>query len=143
MTSERPILAASTAVFRDGRVLLARRGRAPLVGVWSLPGGKVELGETLVEAALRELKEETGVEAAIVAFNRYVEVIDRAPDGTVRAHFVIASFAGRWLAGEGETTPEAEALLWAAPSALAGMNTTPELHDVVASAARLTLLARA
>ena len=95
----RPILAASIAVFRDGRVLLARRGRAPMAGVYSLPGGAVEVGETLREAALRELKEEVGVEADILAFVDHVEPIAREGDG-VRAHFVVAAFVGRWRRGE-------------------------------------------
>ena len=65
----RPILAVSLAVFREGRVLVARRARAPLKGLYSLPGGVVEIGETLHEAALRELDEEVGLEARIVAFS--------------------------------------------------------------------------
>ena len=69
----RPILAVSLAVFRDGRVLIARRGRAPLKGLYSLPGGVVEIGETLREAALRELPRKSASSAEIVAFNDHVE----------------------------------------------------------------------
>ena len=71
----RPILAASIAVFRRGRVLIARRARAPLLGLYSLPGGVVELGETLREAALRELKEEVGLDAEVTGFLDHVEPI--------------------------------------------------------------------
>ena len=71
----RPILAASVAVFRDGRVLIARRARSPLRGLYSLPGGAVEVGETLRQAALRELAEEVGVAADILAFVDHVEPI--------------------------------------------------------------------
>ncbi len=91
----RPILAVSVAVFRQGRVLVGRRARPPMAGRFSLPGGVVEIGETLIEAALRELYEEVGVEAEIVGFNRHIEPIVREGD-RVRAHFVIASFVGRW-----------------------------------------------
>src|SRR5579862_8338752 len=90
-----PLLAVSTAVFRDGRVLVARRAREPLRGRYSLPGGLVEIGETLREAALRELREEVGVEALIVAFNGHLEPIIRDDRG-VRSHYVIASFVARW-----------------------------------------------
>ncbi len=81
----RPILAVSAAVFREGRVLVARRARAPMVGRFSLPGGVVEVGETLEEALARELEEEVGVEAEIVAFNRHVEPIERERDQCAHA----------------------------------------------------------
>src|SRR5208337_4306887 len=85
----RPILAVSVAVFRAGLALVGRRAREPMIGRFSLPGGVVEIGETLAQAVARELYEEVGVEAEIVAFNRHVEPIVR--DGErVRAHFVIA-----------------------------------------------------
>jgi 8-oxo-dGTP diphosphatase len=74
---ERPILAASVAVFRDGRVLLAARTAPPYDQVFSLPGGLVEPGESLEQAALRELTEETGVTAGIVGFAGHVEIIER------------------------------------------------------------------
>ncbi len=90
----RPILAVSAAVFRKGRVLIVRRARAPLLGHFSLPGGGVEVGETLAAALARELIEEVSVEAEIIAFNRHVEAI--IPEGDrVRAHFVVASFVAR------------------------------------------------
>jgi 8-oxo-dGTP diphosphatase len=69
----RPILAVSAAVFREGRALIVRRARAPLVGHFSLPGGVVEVGETLAAALARELMEEIGIEAEIIALNRHVE----------------------------------------------------------------------
>ncbi len=132
----RPILAASIAVFRQGRVLIARRASEPMVGRFSLPGGVVEVGETLAEAALRELNEETGVEAEIIAFNRHVEVIDRVGD-RVRAHFVIASFVGRWVGGEGRVSDEVDAIRWIEPTALADTPATPQLAELLKSAARL------
>jgi 8-oxo-dGTP diphosphatase len=132
----RPIVAASVAVFREGRVLIARRARGPWVGAYSLPGGGVEVGETLREAALRELAEEVGVEAEIFAFVDHVEPIVRA-DGRVREHYVIAVFAARWRSGEAKTGPEADAVAWIAPEEIGRWPTTPELPTIIAKAARL------
>lgn len=132
----RPILAASIAVFRDGRVLLAERVNPPAADCFSLPGGLVEPGETLQAAALRELMEETGVTARILGFNDHVEVIERDPDGRFARHFVVCSFVGEWVAGEGSTGPEARRVLWAAPGDVDGLATTPDLGRVLRSALR-------
>ncbi|WP_342360071.1 NUDIX hydrolase [Terrarubrum flagellatum] len=135
-SSTRPVIAASIAVFRDdGRVLLAMRGQPPLAELWSLPGGKVELGETLAEAALRELKEEVGVEADLVGFNDHVEFIARDQDGAVKAHFVIASFVGRWRAGEAQPGPEARAVKWVDPFDPGDLKMTDGLPRILRQAA--------
>jgi 8-oxo-dGTP diphosphatase len=132
----RPILAVSAAVFREGRVLIVRRARAPLIGHLSLPGGVVEVGETLATALARELMEEVSVEAKIVAFNRHVEAI--IPEGDrVRAHFVIASFVARWTRGEPRLSDEVDAIDWIDPVASLPSPTTPELLDVLTSAAQI------
>jgi ADP-ribose pyrophosphatase YjhB (NUDIX family) len=134
----RPIVAVSTAVFRDGRALLARRARAPWPGAFSLPGGVVEVGETLTQAAARELMEEVAVEAEDYRFVRHVEPIHR--EGTrVRAHFVICVFAARWRRGEPALSDEVDAVDWVDPYALGDRLTTPELPEIVARAAGLLL----
>jgi 8-oxo-dGTP diphosphatase len=132
----RPILAVSSAVFRDGLVLIARRARAPWRGAFSLPGGVVEIGETLEEAAKRELREEVGVEAEITGFVRHVQPIQREGD-QVRAHFVIVVLRGRWLSGEPRLSEEVEEIAWIDPMALGDRPTTPELPDILARAAAL------
>ena len=133
----RPFLAASVAVFRDGQVLLAERAVPPGARCFSLPGGLVEPGETLREAALRELREETGVEAEIVGFNDHVEVIERDAEGRVAAHFVVASFVGRWTGGEASTGAEALTTLWVTPDGVAGLRTTPQLPAILLRAAAI------
>jgi 8-oxo-dGTP diphosphatase len=132
----RPVLAVSAALFRQGRVLIVRRARAPLIGHFSLPGGGVEIGETLAAALARELLEEVGVEAEIVGFNRHVEAI--AYEGErVRTHFVIASFVARWISGEPRLSDEVDVVDWIDPAGPLPSPTTPELGEVLASAARI------
>jgi 8-oxo-dGTP diphosphatase len=131
----RPILAVSAAVFREGRVLIVRRARAPLIGHFSLPGGVVEIGETLAEAVARELMEEVGVSARIVGFNQHVEAIAHEGD-RIRTHFVIASFVARWTGGEARVSDEVDRADWIDPTAPPSPP-TPGLADILASAARI------
>jgi 8-oxo-dGTP diphosphatase len=138
----RPILAASVAVIRDRRVLLAMRTKKPAEGLFSLPGGRVELGETLEEAALRELSEEVAVTASIVGFNDHMEVIERSNDGAVAHHFVIASFVARWVSGNGEPGPEARRVLWATLDEISGLRTTRGLQRIAARAFKVFSLAQ-
>ena len=132
----RPILAASVAVFRQGRVMIGRRARAPLAGYYSLPGGGVEAGETLREAALRELFEEVGLEADIIGFIDHVEPI--AFEGArVRTHFVIAAFAARWRSGQARVGEEIDDFAWIEPGRIGEFLTTPELPRLIAEASLL------
>jgi 8-oxo-dGTP diphosphatase len=135
----RPILAVSAAVFRDGRVLIVRRARAPMIGHFSLPGGVVEAGETLAAAMARELEEEVGVSARIIAFSRHVEAIAHEGD-RVRTHFVIASFIARWTAGEARVSDEVDAIDWIDPDGATPSPTTPGLSEILANAARIERL---
>lgn len=130
----RPVLGASVAVFRDSHVLLASRGKPPYEGVFSLPGGGVEIGERLGEAALRELREETGVEARLIGFVAPVEVIERDPTGRVMHHIVIAAHAARWVSGEPRTGPEAREIRWVRETEITALPTTPGLLPILTQA---------
>ena len=130
----RPYVAASVAVLRHGRVLVAARGRGVMVGHYSLPGGLVEPGETLAEAALRELREEVGVEAEVIGFLDHVEVIQRDEDSRVRHHFVICAHAARWVSGEPRASDEALDVRWVTDVELADLPTTPGLAGVLQKA---------
>jgi len=134
---DRPLLAASAAVIRGGRVLLAARGREPMRGVFTLPGGLVEPGETLAEAARREVLEETGLSVEIAGLAGYQEVIARDDGGRIARHFVICAFAAHWRGGEPVPTEEAPAFRWADPLTLDDLTVTEGLHAIVAKALAL------
>jgi len=131
----RPVLCASAATFRSGKLLLARRTKPPFL--WSLPGGAVEWGETLEAAALRELREETGVEAEAAGYAGHCEVMLRNEKENVFDHFVILAFAARWRAGEAKTGPEASAVEWVEPARLGDYEITEGLVPIVEAARRL------
>lgn len=133
----RPYLAVSAAIFRDGRVLIVRRARPPAHGVYTLPGGGVELGETLEEAVVREVREETALEVEPVALAGYRQAIIHDAAGGVERHFVILPFAARWLSGEVTLNEELAEAHWLEPTALSGsgLQTTEGLWLIVHAAA--------
>ena len=127
----RPFLAASVAVFRDGKVL-ARLARQAAVGGPVLPAGRqVETGETLEQAALRELDEEVGVSATLTGLVAPFEVIERDADGRVKHHIVIAAYAARWVSGEPRTGPEAREIRWVTEPDIESLPTTPGLAGIL------------
>ena len=130
----RPFLAVSAAIYREGRILLVRRARAPGRDLFSLPGGVVEAGETLAEAVAREVLEETGLTVEPVRLAGHREVIVRDADGRGERHFVILAFACRWRAGEAAPSDEVAEARWVAPDEIAGLATTGGLADIIAAA---------
>jgi ADP-ribose pyrophosphatase YjhB (NUDIX family) len=137
----RPYLAVSAAIFRDSRVLIVRRGRAPARGLYTLPGGGVELGETLEQAVVREVREETGLAVTPLALVGFREAIGRDAAGRIERHFVILPFAARWIAGEIALNEELAEAQWRTPDELGGLKTTDGLAEIVAAAAeRIALL---
>ena len=131
----RPVLGVSTAVFRDGRVLIVRRGKGAYRDLWSLPGGHVEFGEPLAVAAAREVLEETGLEVEITGFVDFLEIL---PGPAVSRHFVLAVFRGEARAGEPVARDDAADARFEDPDALARIPTTPGLADIVRRAAAST-----
>jgi ADP-ribose pyrophosphatase YjhB (NUDIX family) len=133
-TPSHPQLAVSAAIFRDGKILLVRRARSPAKGLYSLPGGRVEFGETLHAALHREVDEETGLKIEIVDLAGWREVV---PGATGSGHYLIMSFAARWSSGEPVLNDELDDFRWLAPDALGEINITAGLQDVIRSARRL------
>jgi 8-oxo-dGTP diphosphatase len=131
---QRPILAVSAAILRDGKVLVVRRARTPALDLYTLPGGAVEAGETLQVAVIREVREETKLEIEPVALAGHREVIMRDAQGHVERHFVILSFAARWLSGEPVLNEELSDARWLAPAEIKNLKTTQGLAEIVAAA---------
>jgi ADP-ribose pyrophosphatase YjhB (NUDIX family) len=130
----RPQIAVSAAIFRDGRVLLVRRARSPAKGFYSLPGGRVEFGESLHAALHREVAEETALTIEIIELAGWREVLPTAAGG---GHYLIMSFAARWLAGEPVLNDELDDFSWRMPDAWGDLRTTEGLPGIVQSARRL------
>jgi ADP-ribose pyrophosphatase YjhB (NUDIX family) len=131
---DRPFLAVSAAIFRDGNVLLVRRARPVAAPVYTLPGGVVEAGETLHEAVRREVLEETGLTIEPVALAGHREFIVRDEASRVARHFIILAFASRWLSGDPLLNEELAEWRWAQPQTVAGLKTTEGLAEIVMQA---------
>jgi 8-oxo-dGTP diphosphatase len=109
---DRPIVGVGAVIVDNGRALLVRRGTEPLKGEWSIPGGVVELGETLREAAAREAKEETGLEVQPGDVLEVVDRIMRDPESKVQYHYVLVDFLCRRISGEAQAAADASELRW-------------------------------
>jgi len=130
-----PVVGVGGVVVRDGRVLLIRRGKAPLYGRWVVPGGTVELGETLEEALVREMEEETSLRVEPIEVLTVFDRIERDGERVVY-HYVIVDYLCRWLSGEAKAGSDALDAAWATPEQLAGYDLPPKALEVVQDAFR-------
>jgi len=128
-------------VIRDGQVLLVRRANPPDAGLWGFPGGKIENGETLQQAALRELFEETGVEADEPRVFTALDAFEREGDGGLRRHFILIAALCRWRAGTPRAADDALDARWFDLARLTEDDPTLS-RDVAALAARAANLTR-
>src|ERR1700760_364196 len=124
----RPQLAVSAAIFRDGNILLVRRARSPGKGFYSFPGGRVEFGESLSTALHREVDEETGLRIEILGLAGWREVLPGTGGG---GHYLIMSFAARWIGREPQLNYEHDDFKWMAPDAIGDLKVTGGLHEVI------------
>jgi mutator protein MutT len=118
-------------VFKGGEVLLVRRGQEPALGSWSLPGGLVELGETLSEAMQRELTEETGLTVTLLGIAAVLEHIFPDPDGRIAYHYVLVDYLCDYSGGELNPGSDITAARFVALSDLSGFDLPQLTADVI------------
>jgi ADP-ribose pyrophosphatase len=109
---EHPRAAVGAVVFKDGKVLLVRRGRPPAIGQWAIPGGNVKLGETLQQAAEREILEETGIVIRAKDPIFTFDAIVRDENGAVQFHYVIVDLAADYIKGTPRAGDDADEVRW-------------------------------
>jgi len=142
---ERPIVGVGGVVIEDGRALLIRRGNEPLLGQWSIPGGTLELGETLVEGTVRELQEETGLAVRVLEMIEVFERINFGRGADVgpasaeekrrpRFHFVIVDYLCERIGGQPVAGGDATHVAWAAENELEQFSLTPTATRVIRKA---------
>jgi len=118
-------------VISGGRALLIKRGHPPLQGEWSIPGGTLELGETLFEGVCRELAEETGIEVRIVDLIEVFERVFHDEGGKVRYHFVILDYLCEAMSGSARAGSDVAAVAWASEMELEQYSLTPTATRVI------------
>jgi ADP-ribose pyrophosphatase YjhB (NUDIX family) len=134
---ERPIIGVGGVVISDGRVLLVRRGSPPLQGQWSIPGGILESGETLMEGVRRELAEETGMDVQVRTLIEVFERIDRDPSGKTQYHFVVLDYLCEPAPGIARAGSDVSEVAWAAPFELEKYSLTEIAGRVIRKAFEL------
>ena len=118
---DKPRVAVGGVVFKDNRVLLVRRGKPPAEGEWAIPGGSVDLGETLQQAVERELREETGITVKANQIACVFDVIPRDRQGRVQFHYVIIDLMADYVSGLPWPGDDVSAARWVAPHELEGL----------------------
>jgi ADP-ribose pyrophosphatase len=131
---EAPAVGVGAVIVKDGQVLLVRRAHPPNQGQWSIPGGLVELGETLAQAAAREAHEECQVEIEIGRVLSTVDLIERDGEGRIRYHYVLIDLAARYIAGEPRPGTDALEVRWATQGELEGLDIIARLLPVLQTA---------
>jgi len=130
---DRPIVGVLAVVVRGDRVLVVRRANPPMPGRWGFPGGVLELGETVAQGAMRELAEETGVEAEAGGPLTVIDTIDRDEEGRVRYHYTLVAMIGHWQSGEGVAGDDADEVAWLTRTEIVAQNlpTAPALLPLI------------
>lgn len=138
---DNPLVGVGAVIVEDNHVLLIRRGQAPLLGEWSLPGGVLECGETLRQAVIREAREETGLTVETGEMLGVYERIIRSEDGRVRYHYVLIDFLCRPASGDLKAASDAADVRWFKPEELDSLKLRPDTDEVIANGLKRALRA--
>ncbi len=128
---EAPLVGVGIICLRGEDVLMIMRGKPPRAGAWSLPGGRQKLGETVRECALRELVQETGVQARIGPLVDVVDSMTRDEDGGLQFHYTLVDFRADWISGDPRAGGDAADARWFAPADLAKLDLWEETRRVI------------
>jgi ADP-ribose pyrophosphatase YjhB (NUDIX family) len=129
-----PIVGVGGIVLDGDRVLLVKRGREPLKGIWSIPGGKLELGETLRAGVRRELREEAGLDVRVLEMVEVFERISRDGEGRTAYHFVLIDFLCEVMGGDARAADDADEIAWVERSRIGEFETTEGAPAVIEKA---------
>ena len=128
---ERPIVGVGAVVLRDGKVLLARRGKPPRAGDWSLPGGAQKLGETVFEAARREVEEETGLAIEVLGIVDVVDSIQPDAAGRIHYHYTLVDVFAEAADGVAEANDDAAEVGWFTLDELGSLGLWSETERII------------
>ncbi len=131
---ERPIVAVGAAVCCEGRVLIVQRGKAPSKGLWTVPGGAVDLGETMSQAAAREVREECGIEIEVSEVAGILDNVVRDERGRVRYHYAIVDFCARYVSGDLSPSDELMDVTWITPAEFDAYGVPVKAREVLLNA---------
>ena len=134
---DRPYVGVGVIVFRDKDVLLVKRNKDPNKGFWSIPGGKQILGETLLEAAQRELLEETGVNVDRLLLVDVVDAIIPDIEGKIKYHYTLVDYMGQWQSGESRPGDDAKEVSWVHQNELSSYSLLEKTMNIIQKAAAI------
>lgn len=126
-----PVVGLGAVVWRDDKVLMIKRGQPPRAGIWSLPGGGQDLGETVEQGIRRELREETGVEVELLGLVAVIDSVQRDAEGRVLYHYTIVDYAARWASGDVVAGDDAADAAWFSLDELSGLHLWEETMRVI------------
>ena len=136
---DRPYVGVGVIVFRDQEVLLVKRDKEPNKGQWSIPGGKQKIGETLVEAAQRELLEETGVKVDQLLLVDVVDAIIPDVEGKIKYHYTLVDYMGQWQSGESRPGDDAQEVRWVHLNELSSFSLLGQTMNIIQKAAAINI----